>query len=208
VFEKLSDIVLKGRTSKDQFRTNPSQINLDRIKHLETGLYRYIAEFCRIKYQDRKPTPAQQKVRTEDIERFQWAIEVELAKLDPTKDLPDLFANIVKRARETLPYGRGDEILQLAQEVYRTKDVTLFERAGKPKPFTPINVAPQVTPSGAKRDTDQRSRASAGKSKDVLRQVKEGTVNKRKDKRARFASPPVSGESGSPKFIYYSHNTR
>jgi hypothetical protein len=130
LLQQLSDIVLKVRNSKDQFKTNPSQINLDRIKQLETGLYRYIAQFCRIKYQDRIPTPAQQKVRTDDIERFQWEIKLQLTKLDPNTDLPDLFTNLVKRARETLPYGRGDEILELAREVYHTKDVTLFERAG------------------------------------------------------------------------------
>jgi len=204
LFEQLTDIVLKVRASKELSKTNPSQINLDRTKNLETALYFFIAQFCCMKYADRIRTPAQQKMHDEEIGRFEWAIQVELAKLDPErKDLPDLFANIVKRAREVLRYGRTDEILELAREVYQTKDVTLFQRAGKPKPFTPIIVAPQATPTGGKRNP---WKATAGNSKDVLRQVKEKTIKKRKDKRARFASPPVSRETGGPKFIHYTHN--
>jgi hypothetical protein len=54
-------------------------------------------------YEDRRPTPAQQKVHTEDIDQFQQVVvEVVLGRLNcKTKIFPDLFTGLVYQYRQT-----------------------------------------------------------------------------------------------------------
>ena len=205
MFMALTNKILLLR--KNRNKTHPGEAVLNTIMRLETELYQNVAFICRTNYKGRIPTPEQQRKHDEDIEKFEWVLEVMLAQLDPLhRDLPGAFSSIVKRARDTIPYGRADEILDLAKAYYYTGDETLFEKAGKPKPWVPLIVAPQVTLPSAKRTQQRRSKANTGKAKDVLRQVKERAVIKRKEKRARFASPPINRESWSPQFIHYNSN--
>ena len=181
-------------------RTNPSTTHAKprdtaRTKALELMMYIGIGRFGRTNYRDRLPTTEQQKKDSANIDRFDQLVEHTLARVG-NKDLPNYFTGLVKRARETLPFARPEQILELAKEVYYTGNVALFDQAGKPKTSTPVKLIPRNTPIGERQNPNQRTRASGGKSKDVLRKVKERMVNKRYDKMVRLASPPLSWVDG------------
>jgi hypothetical protein len=87
------------------------------------------------------------------------------SRLGPqSKDIPDLFTNIVKHARETLLYLNRNP--KLRQRYIAHKDVTLFDT----KPLTPITVESQGTSEFAtvafKTVTVARRRTEKGTGKD------------------------------------------